>query len=204
MCEPCASPPRVAFAVEGADAEAPEAAAPEAARPAPSMLKRSYTHAMKAAIEAGQISQICQIDMKAAGHGTPTHAAVSHALIHTLLLQCLKRLFTHSCCSVSHSDAFSHSPAAVYLREEDNKERNLSKIGSHVDQMITGLPLSRHGSIFIAQDKSREFILKALIVGPIGSIYENGCFEFDIMIPPGDLAALHAWLMVIVRCRIPQ
>lgn len=92
----------------------------------------------------------------------------------------------------------------MYLREEDNKDRNLSKIGSHVDQMITGLPLSRHGSIFIAQDKSREYILKALIVGPIGSIYENGCFEFDIMIPPGDLAALYAWLMIMVRCRIPQ
>eukprot|EP00658_Telonema_sp_P-2_P071028 TRINITY_DN6036_c0_g1_i1.p1 TRINITY_DN6036_c0_g1~~TRINITY_DN6036_c0_g1_i1.p1 ORF type:complete len:2283 (-),score=620.28 TRINITY_DN6036_c0_g1_i1:314-7162(-) len=72
----------------------------------------------------------------------------------------------------------------VYLRDDDNQARNLTRISKDIDGLLSGLPLSRHGSIFVAQDKSKEHILKALIVGPVGSPYENGCFEFDIMIPP--------------------
>jgi ubiquitin-protein ligase len=39
-------------------------------------------------------------------------------------------------------------------------------------------------SIFVRCDDTRLDVLKALIIGPEGSPYENGCFEFDIWLPP--------------------
>ena len=37
--------------------------------------------------------------------------------------------------------------------------------------------------IFVRVDEDRPDILKALIIAPEGTPYENGCFEFDILLP---------------------
>ena len=62
--------------------------------------------------------------------------------------------------------------------------RNLSRIERDIGFLLKGLPLTHHGSIFVAQDQKRLYYLKALVIGPVDSPYENGCFEFDILIPP--------------------
>ena len=38
-------------------------------------------------------------------------------------------------------------------------------------------------SIFVRVDEDRYDVLVALIIGPEGTPYENGCFEFDIFLP---------------------
>jgi len=41
-----------------------------------------------------------------------------------------------------------------------------------------------HPSIFIRFDTDRLDIIKVLIIGPTGTLFANGCFEFDIFFPP--------------------
>jgi len=66
----------------------------------------------------------------------------------------------------------------------DGEARDLTRLDRELGFLIKGLPLSRHGSIFVAQDLKKLHLLKALVVGPADSCYEGGCFEFDIWIPP--------------------
>jgi ubiquitin-protein ligase len=39
-------------------------------------------------------------------------------------------------------------------------------------------------SIFVKCDEKRMDVIKALIIGPEDTPYANGCFEFDILLPP--------------------
>ena len=59
--------------------------------------------------------------------------------------------------------------------------RNLSRLNGDIELLLKGLPLDGHGSIFVAQDRKKLHLLKALVVGPVGSPYEGGCFEFDMV-----------------------
>lgn len=56
----------------------------------------------------------------------------------------------------------------------DVAPRNVARLERDVGYLLGGLPLSRHGSIFVAQDSKRLQYLKALVVGPAGSPYEQG------------------------------
>ena len=106
---------------------------------APPELLRSYSNQMRAAIAAGEISQVVQVDMRKMGHSM--------------------------------------------WDESDKAKRDLTLIQSDVQMLIQALQVSSEGTIFIAQDQRKLYYLKALITGPVGSIYENGMFEFDIKIP---------------------
>eukprot|EP01061_Rhynchopus_euleeides_P010045 TRINITY_DN1937_c2_g1_i3.p1 TRINITY_DN1937_c2_g1~~TRINITY_DN1937_c2_g1_i3.p1 ORF type:complete len:483 (+),score=200.33 TRINITY_DN1937_c2_g1_i3:684-2132(+) len=50
--------------------------------------------------------------------------------------------------------------------------------------MATNLPVTWDSGIFLRVDEERNDALKALIIGPAGTPYENGCFTFDIYLPP--------------------
>lgn len=54
-----------------------------------------------------------------------------------------------------------------------------SRLTREVATMMAGLP----PGIFLRVDESRMDVMRALIIGPRGSPYENGCFFFDIFIP---------------------
>eukprot|EP00041_Stephanoeca_diplocostata_P035785 m.1274362 g.1274362 ORF g.1274362 m.1274362 type:complete len:310 (+) comp24758_c0_seq6:202-1131(+) len=60
----------------------------------------------------------------------------------------------------------------------------LRQITREMSSLSSSLPLSYSSSIFIRVDESRPDVLKALIIGPEGTPYANGCFEFDIFLPP--------------------
>ena len=49
--------------------------------------------------------------------------------------------------------------------------------------LTTTLPVSWGSGIFIRVDENRNDCLKALIIGPQGTPYQDGCFIFDIFLP---------------------
>lgn len=64
-----------------------------------------------------------------------------------------------------------------------NARVRLLRIASEMSSLAASLPVEHSASIFLRCDEARMDILKALIIGPEGTPYENGCFEFDIMLP---------------------
>lgn len=66
---------------------------------------------------------------------------------------------------------------------EHNKKR-MMYITKEIASLSTSLPLEWESSIHVRVDSSRMDLLKALIVGPKGTPYQNGVFVFDIYLPP--------------------
>uniref|UniRef100_A0A0D6QRL6 UBC core domain-containing protein n=1 Tax=Araucaria cunninghamii TaxID=56994 RepID=A0A0D6QRL6_ARACU len=64
-----------------------------------------------------------------------------------------------------------------------NKKRMLH-ILKEIASLATNLPLEWESSIHVRVDHERVDLLKALIVGPKGTPYQNGVFIFDIYLPP--------------------
>ena len=57
----------------------------------------------------------------------------------------------------------------------------------HISREIAGLskdlPVEWYSGIFVVVDEDRPDVLKACIIAPEGTPYQNGCFEFDIHLP---------------------
>ncbi|KAL1412563.1 hypothetical protein Q8F55_000310 [Vanrija albida] len=64
----------------------------------------------------------------------------------------------------------------------DAPKRSLA-IAKELAILTTSLPSAWHSSIFLRVDDSRVDCIKAMIIGPEGTPYENGCFIFDIFLP---------------------
>jgi baculoviral IAP repeat-containing protein 6 len=60
----------------------------------------------------------------------------------------------------------------------------MNRIAKELATLSTSLPCSPWSSIFLRVDETRIDVLNALITGPVDTPYQNGCFEFDIFIPP--------------------
>jgi len=60
----------------------------------------------------------------------------------------------------------------------------MQRIVKECTMMATSLPISLSSSIFVRADEERMDVLKALIIGPMGTPYSIGCFQFDIFLPP--------------------
>lgn len=66
-------------------------------------------------------------------------------------------------------------------KKQDAPKRSLA-IAKELAMLTTNLPVSWHSSIFLRVDESRVDCLKAMIIGPEGTPYENGCFLFDVFL----------------------
>jgi ubiquitin-protein ligase len=64
----------------------------------------------------------------------------------------------------------------------DIPRRSLA-IAKELAILTTNLPTAWDTSIFLRVDDERVDLIKALIVGPKDTPYENGCFIFDIFLP---------------------
>ena len=55
----------------------------------------------------------------------------------------------------------------------------------HSDQqtLAKSLPLALASSVFVLYDENKINIMSALITGPEGTPYANGCFVFDVYFP---------------------
>lgn len=80
--------------------------------------------------------------------------------------------------TITHSYASRLSSGVV-----PNRKR-LSLLTSEMASLQSSLPVTFGSSIFIRVDETRLDLFKVLIIGPAGSPYENGVFEFDILCPP--------------------
>ncbi|EIN10758.1 hypothetical protein PUNSTDRAFT_142698 [Punctularia strigosozonata HHB-11173 SS5] len=69
------------------------------------------------------------------------------------------------------------------LVSSDMPKRSLA-IAKELAVLTTNLPVSWDSSIFLKVDETRVDIIKALIIGPQGTPYQNGCFLFDIFLGP--------------------
>lgn len=59
----------------------------------------------------------------------------------------------------------------------------IKKISKELATYHNSLPLNYSSSVFVRYDENNVQLIKALIVGPKDTPYENGCFIFDIYIP---------------------
>lgn len=63
-----------------------------------------------------------------------------------------------------------------------NRGRMLA-IAKELASLATSLPLEWGSSIYLCVDEVRADVMKALIVGPHGTPYQNGMFIFDVFLP---------------------
>ncbi|KAG8980855.1 hypothetical protein FRB90_007442 [Tulasnella sp. 427] len=94
----------------------------------------------------------------------------------------------HPTLQLTPDDAPSYMSAynqeARMLTHSDIPKRNLA-IAKEVDMLAvltTNLPVAWNSSIFLRVDEIRVDIIKALITGPEGTPYHNGCYLFDIFL----------------------
>lgn len=78
---------------------------------------------------------------------------------------------------------FHFDSEARMLANSDIPKRSLA-IAKELAILTTNLPVAWDSSIFLRVDETRVDIIKALITGPEGTPYYNGCFLFDIFLGP--------------------
>eukprot|EP01102_Stenamoeba_stenopodia_P020834 TRINITY_DN8260_c0_g2_i1.p1 TRINITY_DN8260_c0_g2~~TRINITY_DN8260_c0_g2_i1.p1 ORF type:complete len:474 (+),score=121.55 TRINITY_DN8260_c0_g2_i1:398-1819(+) len=59
----------------------------------------------------------------------------------------------------------------------------MKRLIQEMTTLSTSLPLFWESSIFVRVDSERPDVMQALIIGPVGTPYANGCFVFDIYCP---------------------
>ena len=57
------------------------------------------------------------------------------------------------------------------------------RIVREVPSLLKDLPCNFSSSIVVRADEAHINVMKALVIGPEGTPYQNGCFEFDIILP---------------------
>lgn len=69
-----------------------------------------------------------------------------------------------------------------------HNQKRMLHMAKEVSSLSTNLPLEWESSIHLCVDQHRMDVLRALVIGPNGTPYQNGIFLFDIFLPPGGLA----------------
>jgi len=78
---------------------------------------------------------------------------------------------------------FYYNNEARMLANSDIPKRSLA-IAKELAVLTTNLPVAWDSSIFLRVDETRVDVIKALITGPEGTPYYNGCYLFDIFLGP--------------------
>ncbi|KAF8076356.1 hypothetical protein FPV67DRAFT_412956 [Lyophyllum atratum] len=78
---------------------------------------------------------------------------------------------------------FYYNNEARMLAHSDIPKRSLA-IAKELAILTTNLPVAWNSSIFLRVDETRVDVIKALITGPEGTPYYNGCYLFDIFLGP--------------------
>ena len=58
----------------------------------------------------------------------------------------------------------------------------MADVWTQLAVLTTNLPVAWDSSVFLRVDETRVDVIKALITGPEGTPYYNGCFCFDIFL----------------------
>ncbi|KAL4245719.1 hypothetical protein ABKN59_001670 [Abortiporus biennis] len=78
---------------------------------------------------------------------------------------------------------FFYNNEARMLANSDIPKRSLA-IAKELAVLTTNLPVAWNSSVFLRVDETRVDVIKALITGPEGTPYYNGCYLFDIFLGP--------------------
>jgi len=70
----------------------------------------------------------------------------------------------------------------ILAHTQDAPKRSLA-IAKELGVLSTNIPTAWDSSIFLRVDDDRVDCIKAMIIGPKDTPYENGCFLFDIFLP---------------------
>lgn len=83
-------------------------------------------------------------------------------------------------------DYYTHAFKSEILSSSSasTKKDRMRRISQEISTLSTSLPLHYDSSIFLRVDESRPDVIRALLIGPEGTPYANGCFIFDIFLPP--------------------
>jgi len=65
-----------------------------------------------------------------------------------------------------------------------SNRQKIIRLAQEEGNLISSLPISFSSSVFVRVDEDRMDLLQALIVGPSGTPYDSGIFQFDIFFPP--------------------
>jgi len=91
-----------------------------------------------------------------------------------------------------YSYHYSNEMSSVY---GNNKSRIL-RLAQETGALPNSLPLNSSSSVFVKLDSDRIDVISALITGPSGTPYSNGCFNFDIFFPQNyPDGPPYVWLM---------
>lgn len=115
-----------------------------------------------------------------------TAGTASHAILNSK-----SKKSNHSSGPTSNYYGSSSDANSMYLSNSaghagvvGNPRSRLTRIASEMSSLAASLPVEHSASIFLRCDEARMDVLKALVIGPEGTPYANGCFEFDILLSP--------------------
>ncbi|CAD7704554.1 unnamed protein product [Ostreobium quekettii] len=82
--------------------------------------------------------------------------------------------------------AISHHFCKNGTRDEARKRKaaSIAHISREIQALHTSLPLHWESSVFLAVDEGHMDIMRALIIPGGATPYANGCFVFDVYLPP--------------------
>jgi hypothetical protein len=77
------------------------------------------------------------------------------------------------------------SASSCIDRRGVHNHKRMLHLSKEIALLATTLPLEWESSIHLCVDDQRLDVLRALIIGPHATPYQNGIFLFDIFLPPG-------------------
>lgn len=83
------------------------------------------------------------------------------------------------------SDILNNNYYQAYMGVVNGKllSSAVKRLSNEFSSLAVDLPINKTSSIFVRVDPSNMSVIRAMIIGPKDTPYENGCFIFDIKIP---------------------
>nr|CAD7602043.1 unnamed protein product [Timema genevievae] len=86
-------------------------------------------------------------------------------------------------CDIDIDGANAHWFSSTFKKNLPPSSSQIMRIVQEMASLSTSLPLDSSSAIFVRTDDARFTLLRALIIGPEGTPYSGGCFQFDIFFP---------------------
>ncbi|KAI5072783.1 hypothetical protein GOP47_0012889 [Adiantum capillus-veneris] len=128
--------------------------------------------------ELGEQSSAVERDEEAKRDQVHANPGPTLALVEAYKKALQKLQFNEACLLQNHYFRHYVSKSEALML---NKRRARAII-EEMTQLNTVLPLEWESSIFLRMDEQRSDVLRALIIGPEGTPYENGVFLFDLLL----------------------
>jgi len=85
---------------------------------------------------------------------------------------------------MKNKSVYEHHYASQLESDMMANPKKFKRLVQEIGSLSNGLPLSHSSTVFLRVDSDRMDIMKCIITGPVDTPYDNGCFIFDIYIPP--------------------